>query len=467
LIRNGMAPAEWAWWLWFRFAPECRNSGGLSEQFVRIVQLIPDFALGGVQKAGCVLGEHLAKRGHEVFVIGGDGGPRRQCEPNAAAPAARHFVVPVDLQGDKLAELKPDVLHVHSGRYESAGLDRFTQRAELAGTVIVVTPVFGRPPADRDVLKRVKTCCVGLYTYYRLLRWLSLSGEQAVKDGFIFAPLTPFQPPKSAVAATQPAEIIARRRGELGLSASSFIVGRIGRNAPDKWSPRTSESIDSLLTTFPDVAWLSIGMPAERGAGRLTDAWPGRFINVPEMADYERLCGVLSCLDVQLFFSVYGECFASSICEAAGLGVPTLALSTPLNDNGQAEQVIDGVTGFLLGNSDDAMMHIKRLRETPGELARLKQSTSDYALRHWHADVVAARLERAYEDWVCGGPVVGELAREIVDDHRSFLASYRRRVIGLAARNAWQRAALYAALAAAEFYPTFTIGKRFKRWRPF
>jgi len=327
---------------------------------MRIVHSIPDFALGGIQKAGCVLAAHMAESGHDVTIVGAGGGPRL---PAGGQPNPAHVVVGSEdpcLLATAIRDINPDVIHIHAAAYAEPLLGELL-RIEPTGLrsgrpLLVSTPVFGRPPSDRKVLDRTKTCCVGVYTFYRLCRWLGVTPQRAMHDlGIAYAPLTPFDPPLGPVSATDTDTTVRLRRQHLGLRAeTSIVVGRIGRDTVGKWHPAAERLVDAMLRTDAAATWLSVGLPRDRGAERLRERWGSRFVNFPETADYDRLTEILSAMDLQIFFSAHGECFASSICEAAGLGVPTVALATPLNDNGQAEQVIDGKTGFLVNSIDDA-----------------------------------------------------------------------------------------------------------------
>lgn len=432
---------------------------------MRIVQVIPNFELGGVQKAGCVLADYLSRLGHETWVAGCEGGPR--FVDHSDGVAATHMVAPLESIPDQIAPLKPDIIHVHAGMYETANMRVFLDSPALKAATKVVTPVFARPPEDRDLLKQVRTLCVGIYTHYRLLKWLGYSVEKACREGIVYAPLTPFEPPLAGVTALDPVQKVAERRERLGINPSALVIGRIGRNTASKWHPETQNIVDRLLATFDNVVWVSVGMPDEVGAKYLKQKWQDRVVNLPETSDYQYICEILSSLDMQLFTSRYGECFASSICETAGLGVPTLALSTPLNDNGQAEQAIDGTTGYLIASADDVVRRIESFQENPQSLAALKQSTFNYANEHWHAKAVAARVEKFYAHWHQGNVDAGPLSEEIIATHRTFAAGYRQRVVSLAAKGPLDYARLYSALRAVENYWTFKLGKALKKWLPF
>ncbi len=438
---------------------------------MRIVQYIPDFGLGGVQKAGCVLGRQMARLGHATTIVGNGPGPRM--EPGAAGPLTHQLIVATDPAAiaDALLESDPQVVHIHAAAYReslvNALFDRMGHHIRAGTRAIVSTPVFGRPPLDRSLLDRTRTCCVGVYTFYRLNRWLGLSSEQSIARGMGYVPLTPYDPPAIDVSANDAPDVIERRRAELGLPAGAFIVGRIGRNDPGKWHANSQDLVDSILSRYPTVAWLSVGYPEERGASRLQNRWADRFRNLPETPDYGVLTRVLASLDVQIFFSSNGECFASSISEAAGIGVPTIALATPLKDNGQAEQVIEQVTGTLVASIAESADAIGRYSADANALARLKQSTQLHARNRWHVARVSTDLLSLYESWLppSGTPAATAYSRTMLSEAIAFGEQYRRRITLLMGRTPASRARWRLALAAVESWKMFRIGRFIKRLR--
>lgn len=433
---------------------------------MKIVQVIPNFNLGGIQKAGCVLARYIAEAGHQVVVLGSGGGPRYMSD--TGRPGLRHVIVDEgpDAMATNLAEVQPDVLHIHAGEYPLDLLDAIENRPDLAQALTVVTPVFGRPPEDRSLLQRVHTCCVGIYTLYRLTRWLGLSADQAVEAGLACVPLTPFEPADLPMTANDSPEIVWARRRSLGVPEDvSFVVGRIGRKSPEKWHPGTADLISRLLTEMPNAAWLSLGLPEERGLSALQARWKNRFINFPETPDYQRIAEILSSLDVQIFMSVHGECFASSICEPAGLGVPTVALSNPLGDNGQVEQVIDGVTGYLVGSSTQALEQIAFLRDNPEQLAKLKAATYKHAQEHWLASKVANDLLDLYQYWKNPRTAKPVYLQQVVYQTRKFAEGYHERLNRIHTHGILQRAIFSTKVRAVEYWPTFKVGRAIKRWR--
>jgi glycosyltransferase involved in cell wall biosynthesis len=443
---------------------------------LRIVQIIPDFGLGGVQKAGCVLGTGLAGLGHPTVVIGRGGGVRFRPElaETSSPPGAgllRHQIVSdsEDAVVEAVEREAADVVHVHAAQYDEGLVRRL---AGHPGRVIVSTPVFGRPPLDRSILSRTRTCVVGVYTFYRLCRWLGVSGERGIASGLGYVPLTPYEPPASPLVTTDPPDQIAARRAALGVPDGAAAVGRIGRASPEKWHPASRDLVDALLARSERMVWLSVGFPDERGRAELAARWGARFINLPETPDYNTIARVLSSLDVGVYFG-NGECFSASICEAAGAGVPQVVMANPLKDNGQAEQIIDGVNGYLVGTTTGAVDAVLRLIDDPALLARMRVAAREHAVRRWHRDRVVADLVELYRYWSAGdgggGGGGGDdgYVRTMLREHAEFAREYRPRMLALMGAGAGPLRALAnrAMLAGVESWTAFRLGRFLKRLR--
>ncbi|MEN0111366.1 MAG: hypothetical protein AAF805_11650, partial [Planctomycetota bacterium] len=303
---------------------------------MKIVQVIPDFGIGGTQKAGCVLAAGVAGAGHDAAVVGRGGGPRYLEHPPSGVT---HHVIQEPEDGAyarAILALEPDVVHLHGPSYDEpliAALDRAGTRVDGA-PMLVQTPVFGRPPVDRATLSRVRTCLIGAYMLYRQRHWLGMSTAQAIQHGIGYVHINSFErtdPPQSTLDAQ---EVRDARRREMGVPEAAFVVGRIGRDTDEKWTPGHEAMINTILNRHENAAWLSIGMPEVRGRDRLKQRWGDRFVNLPQSADFLVLAKAFAAMDVQLFFSRWGECFSTTICEAASVGLPTIAGANPLRDNG-------------------------------------------------------------------------------------------------------------------------------------
>ena len=73
---------------------------------MKIIQVIPDFGLGGIQKAGCVLAETMVRAGHQVLVLAEKTGPRFQpsCSWHRLLAGPR-----LETLAEEVREFSPDV----------------------------------------------------------------------------------------------------------------------------------------------------------------------------------------------------------------------------------------------------------------------------------------------------------------------------------------------------------------------
>lgn len=434
---------------------------------MRIVQVPPGFTIGGTEKAGCVLAEGLGQAGHEAHVVGREPGPRYEQNP---PHGVKHHLIeePNDQAYAKaILALDPDVVHLHGPLYDEPLIHALHKEVRDSGadTLIVVTPVFGRPPKDMSVLGECRTCLIGVYMLYRMRLWMNMSAEQAMRRGVGVVRINSFQqtdPPYNTLA---PPEDMANRRRELGVTADSFVVGRIGRDTPGKWSPDTEQLVNALLESDPRVAWLSIGYPGEeRGRERLKGRWGDRFVNHPQTADFAFLAKTLSAMDAQVFFSPYGECFSTTICEAAGCGTPTIAGVNPLRDNGQTEQIIDGLNGYLAATPGQAVEQVRKLLSSPELLSQMKRDTYDYAHARWTTPNIVSQLLTYYEACRLEDPLSSDYLQGILAEEREFAANYQPRMLRLLANGPLDRLRWRLTLAAVANKRLHSLGVKFKRW---
>ncbi|MEO0530358.1 MAG: hypothetical protein AAF266_07230 [Planctomycetota bacterium] len=433
---------------------------------MKIVQVIPDFGLGGIQKAGCVLAEGLGRQGHEAVVIGQASGDRFQAAPpDGVVHHVSTASTPTDY-AEEILRLEPDVVHIHAAAYEEELVDALTASGSSGSKqpLLVSTPVFGRPPKKRSLLTKTRTAVVGTYILYRLRHWLSLTLNEALEAGIAFTPVVSFQATDPPCSTLDSADVLAARRAEFGIPKDAEVVGRIGRDSPEKWSPANRELIDRFLSKRPRGVWLSVGFPEEIGRSELEERWGDRFIALPQSSDYPLLSKAFAAMDVQAFFSCAGECFAATICEPAGVGLPTIAGTNPLKDNGQSEQVVDGQTGYLVASIDEALDRIDALLDTPTDLIALKQATSDYAHARWTPDQIVQDLLALYEAWMSEEPLKHSRMQQIREEAEAFDKGYVPRMLrlhgGSAAATAWWS----FKLAATRSWPLFRVGARLKRF---
>jgi glycosyltransferase involved in cell wall biosynthesis len=347
---------------------------------MRIVQIVGDFGLGGVQKGGIVLAKGFGALGHESYAIARRRGERFR--------SGTHEGCTMLVSGESLDDLvemvnalSPDIVHIHSSVFEWDVVDAYQR---WKGAKLVITPVFGRPPSNMALLEKSAICCVGLYTHYRYCRWMKVPIDHSFSENVFFAPITSFEAPASD-------------RGTKISSMAHVCFGRIGRPSSMKWHDAMPAVVNRLLEANRSYRWLSVGWPNDMQRAEMISRWGDRFLDFPEIADYELLCEKTRQIDILVFASRYGECFSSSICEAVSLGVPVVGLLHPLRDAGECEQVIPGVTGYLTSNIDQLIERSLFLGQAIEERRKLGCSGSAYAKSQWSMQSVCRNLVPIYE----------------------------------------------------------------------
>ncbi|MEN0112110.1 MAG: glycosyltransferase, partial [Planctomycetota bacterium] len=176
------------------------------------------------------------------------------------------------------------------------------------------------------------------------------------------------------------------------------------------------------------------------------------------------LAKAFAAMDVQLFFSRWGECFSTTICEAASVGLPTIAGANPLRDNGQSEQLIDGENGYLVATHEQAIERVSKLIADPRLTQSLKQQTFDYAHARWSTAQIAQDLLAFYNAWTQPEPAETPHLKWVAETERSFADGYRPRVVGLLADGPLARLKWEAKLAAVRSWTAFRLGGKLKRF---
>lgn len=356
---------------------------------MRVVQIIPDFGLGGIQKGGCVLAIGLKKLECECTVVALGGGVRE-------ADMKRFGIAAISTSRETLAtvvrSLTPDVVHVHAHTFDAKLINDLSAVVPL----LIYTPVFGRPPDDLELLKKVRLCCVGKFTAWRLWRWLGCPDT-----GIFSVPITPFMEPRDGQSTLEPAKVIVAR-SRIGIPKDAFVFGRLARSDELKWHAETEWMVSKFLSRHPSAHWLSVGLPQSCGLATLGRSFGKRFTNYESMDDFESIATILQCLDVQFFASRYGECFSASIAEGMGIGVPCIALCHPLRDSGEVEQIEPGKTGLLAANPAGLVSCAEKLHDDRDMLCLMKKSAWAVAHQQWNFKTVSERLLSAYKLWLQG-----------------------------------------------------------------
>lgn len=252
-----------------------------------------------------------------------------------------------------------DIIHAHTGRdyWLASWAKAFNPNLQ-----IVIT---------RHILVPLKSTVLHRWLYRKTDKVIAVS--QAVKKM-----ITVFPPEKLAVVYNGidtekfAAAPMGTLRKELGLSATTKIVGMVGRVHPSKGYLTFLRSIPEILSQHPDMVFVIVGGGDSSQLKMMTSdvLFLGERNNIPEIMK-----------DMNVFvMASRNEPFGLVTVEAMASGTPVVATNT----GGTVEIITDGETGLLFPPDDPkklAQSVIKVL--TDDKLAgRLKQGGLSAAKRY-------------------------------------------------------------------------------------
>lgn len=158
-------------------------------------------------------------------------------------------------------------------------------------------------------------------------------------------------------------------RSKYAAAGVQFLVGVVGRIKFQRKGQEVFVRAAGLLKTkFPDARFLCIGSPFpgnEKHLASLLDLVKELSLvgYVLYTGDIEDIKAAIKGLDILVLSSTQPEPFGGVVVEAMALSRPVVATKA----GGSLEQVVDGVTGYLVepGNPEEMADHIERLLQSP------------------------------------------------------------------------------------------------------
>lgn len=168
-------------------------------------------------------------------------------------------------------------------------------------------------------------------------------------------------------------------RRATAIPEDAFIVGHVGRLAPEKNLSFLTQALTSFLLEHPKAHCLIVGVGPMRAA--IVDAFEqlglGRRLHFMGVVDSRTLADAYRAMDV-FAFSSHTETQGLVLAEAMAAGVPVVALDAP----GAREIVRDSVNGRLLAQEDQAAF-VAALdwvaRQSPQGLEQLRRAARETA----------------------------------------------------------------------------------------
>jgi glycosyltransferase involved in cell wall biosynthesis len=133
----------------------------------------------------------------------------------------------------------------------------------------------------------------------------------------------------------------------LGISPDDFIFGKVARPAIEKWSDLIINMVPYLVKLNSHIKVVIIGCPPSRIKRIEKSRYRSYFCFIPETNNQKELHLFYQTINVLAHCSKIGECNGNTINEAMYWKKPVVTNSTPRKDNGQLEQIINGLNGYI------------------------------------------------------------------------------------------------------------------------
>jgi phosphatidylinositol alpha-mannosyltransferase len=374
---------------------------------VRIAQVCPYSARGGVQSHVRHLARHLSSRGHEVLVLAAGPLERRAAsdahvpeipctagwQPNLRTVGSSIRVpyngtlAPICLQlrgaravRQALREFQPDVVHVHEPYVPGVSL----AAVWFARAPIVATFHAYCPPSLDACLYRLASEC--LWPIRRRLA-MRLSVSRAAAS---FA-ASKVRGPVHVVPNGVDVESFARARpAPLPPGRKLLFVGRLD---PRKGFEVAVRGFARLCDRRDDLLLLVAGTgPCQRALHDVPASVRRRIVMLGEVDD-DRLPSIYAAADVFIAPAVGRESFGTVLLEAMAARRPIVATDI----DGYREVVRSGVDALLVAPRDAQALAdaVGRILDTPALASRLAASARD-RVQQFSWDVVTDAVERSY-----------------------------------------------------------------------
>ena len=364
---------------------------------MKILHLITELDTGGAQKALARLLARLDRRRFEPAVACLYNGDK------AVAQEIRRLGIPVtDLgltapwRGDGLWRLyrllrreRPAILHTWLFHANVPG--RVLGRLARVPLIISAERTLGMESQMRYRLNRLtapladRVICVSQAVADFAAQTIGIAPDKLVviPNG---VPLADFAPGERAPA-----------RARLGLPASAFVVGMVGRLEPVKGVPDLLAAFARLPSRHPETLLLLVGAGSQQRPLESLARRRGLGQRVRFLGHREDVAALLPALDL-LALSSHWEGMPNAVLEAMAAGLPVVATAV----GGAPEVVVDGVTGLLVPPRDPQALAqaIAGLLSDPERRRRMGRAGRERAAAHFRVEQMVERTERLYRDLI-------------------------------------------------------------------
>lgn len=356
---------------------------------IRVVHFTNHIGFGGTEKTICTFLKHLDRNRFDVSVIANsaDKGIGREAAIRALGVDVR--VTSPKYLANRLAEIKPDIFHIHREGGPEPG--PITQAKQAGIPVVIEHNVFGR--FDKSPENELIDCHI-FVSYSCGWRYQMWAGHPLVGAKY--------------QVLYNPVEV--RQYAAHGFEKRDYAVksiGRIGRADDTKWEFNFLEAIPLIVERFPGLEFHIIGVtPAVEDKLKKMGVWKNVRLH-PLTTDEREIMEFYGKISVLTHFASMGETFGLVLAEGMSARLPIVTHHTPaITDGAQMELVNDAYNGFIARNAEVYADAVSYLLANPDAARKMGERGFEKALASYEADGITKGLEKIYE-FVLGEKGVG------------------------------------------------------------
>lgn len=317
--------------------------------------------MGGLEKSVETFVQEYLKLGHRAVVVAPDFEGMEEEDGVVRVPAIQNFngsdfSVKLPLPGvldEALGGFKPDVVHAHHPFLLGATALRvaYKHHAPLVFThhVLFEQNTHYVPGGDTEVIKRF---AAELATGYANLADHVFAPSGSLKRLIVERGVeTPVDVVPTGIDTGRLAEGDgAAARARFGVPPDAFVVGHVGRLAPEKNLEFLSRAVAAFLAAEPRAHFVVVGKGPSSEAAReaCAAARTGDRLHLTGALEGDELAGAYHAMDVFAFAS-QSETQGIVLIEAMSAGVPVVGVDAC----GVRDVVTDGTNGALLEREDE------------------------------------------------------------------------------------------------------------------
>ncbi len=339
--------------------------------------------VGGVARSVSTFAEEFRKRRHRVLVVApefeGKSLPPRQAAMVERIPAIQKFngsdfsvKLPIVATPPRLDEFRADIIHAHHPFLlgDTALRIAATKNAPVIFTHHTRYEDYTHyVPFDSPALKEV---AINLSTHFANLCDGVIAPSESIakliKRRGVEVPIrvVPTGIDVGAFAAGDGRKF----RSKFKVPEKAFVVGHVGRLAPEKNLEYLAEAVALFLKRTPEAWFLVVGGGPSEEKLREVAEQHGVAERVVMAGKHtgKALADAYNAMDVFVFAS-FTETQGMVLSEAMAAGCPVVAL----NASGVREVLRDGVNGFMLAKNASAARFANALERLHGDPARRKE----------------------------------------------------------------------------------------------